>query len=85
MLRNNEKLKIMKYRKENRGFSLIILLIVVVIIALIFFAKGGVLDRYKGSISENKEQKNVAEEQLQDIQENFDNYNKEIQKELNNN
>lgn len=74
----------MKYRKENRGFSLIILLIAVAIIALIFFAKGGVLDRYKGSISENKEQKEAAEEQLQDIRENFDDYNKQIQKELRN-
>ncbi|MDD5031599.1 MAG: hypothetical protein PHR36_00960 [Patescibacteria group bacterium] len=74
----------MKHRKENRGFSLIILLIVVAIIALIFFAKGGALDRYKGSIGENKEQKKAAEEQLQDIQGNFDDYNKQIKKELNN-
>jgi len=74
----------MKYKKENKGFSLIILLIVVAIIALMFFAKGGILDRYKGSITEKKEQKNVAEDQLRDIQENLDDYNKKIQKELNN-
>ena len=39
------------------------------IIALIFFAKGGALDRYKGSIGENKEQKKAAEEVMKEIQE----------------
>lgn len=73
----------MKYRKESNGFSLIILLISLAIVVLIFFAKGGVLDKYiGGDVQQRKNKKEVIENQFKDINNNLNDYNKEIQKEL---
>jgi len=71
-------------KQENKGYALIIVLIAITIIALIFFSNGGFLDRFMGS-DNNENQKKATGIQLQDLQENFDDYNKRIQNELNNN
>jgi len=73
----------MKLKEGNKGFSLIILLIAVLVIAFIFFAGEGILERYKGDRVKKEEQKEAIEDQLQNIQGNLEDYNKQIQKELN--